>query len=196
MKKPLCHALPGPGLKTGSFARGSTRRIGSDPEPGRRWRSGLPHLSLPGLVRPAIAILLVCVAAVWWPTLSVAFAADAVLPADRAYQAAQAGLLTLIDVRTPAEWRETGVPVGAIRADLKDPGGPAVFVATVTADLKGDKTAAVAVICRSGRRSTEARQILLDAGFSAVSNVREGMAGNPTDGPGWLARHLPLSAQP
>jgi len=148
------------------------------------------------LVRPVMATLLVCLTPLLWPGLSAAFAADAVLPADQAYQAAQAGRLTLIDVRTPAEWRETGVPVGAIRADLKDPGGPAAFVATVTAALKGDKTTAVAVICRSGNRSTHAQQVLQEAGFSAVSNIREGMAGNPVDGPGWLARHLPVAAVP
>jgi hypothetical protein len=32
------------------------------------------------------------------------------LPADTAYQRAQSGDITLIDIRTPGEWRETGIP--------------------------------------------------------------------------------------
>src|SRR5689334_1177936 len=61
---------------------------------------------------------------------------------------------TLIDVREPAEWAETGVPQGAatISISRKD------FVEAVLAKVGGDKSAPVAVICRSGNRSAKASE--------------------------------------
>jgi rhodanese-related sulfurtransferase len=98
-----------------------------------------------------------------------------------------AGKLTIIDVRSPDEWRQTGIPAGALRADVKD----ADFAAQIQTLLKGDKNAPVAVICHSGRRSTAARDILLAAGFTHVSNIKEGMSGGP-NGQGWIPRGLPV----
>ena len=108
-----------------------------------------------------------------------------------ALAAVQAGKLTLIDVRTPDEWKETGVAQGAARIDMNQPRGAAGFVDEVLKRTKGDKNAPVALICRSGNRSTQMQSLLQAQGFTKVFNVREGMSGGGA-GPGWLRRGLPL----
>jgi rhodanese-related sulfurtransferase len=99
---------------------------------------------------------------------------------------------TLIDVREPAEWAETGVPQGAatISISRKD------FVDAVLAKVGGDKSAPVALICRSGNRSAKASEALTTAGFTNVTNVGDGMLGRESVGKGWLAAMLPISPAP
>ena len=100
--------------------------------------------------------------------------------------------MTLIDVRSPDEWRETGVPQGAKTVTIHHQNGMAGFVAAATRALNGKKDRPVAIICARGWRSHWAASALRDAGFSKIHNVREGMLGNPYDGPGWLRRKLPV----
>ncbi len=52
---------------------------------------------------------------------------------------ARAGELTLIDIRTPMEWRQTGVAPLARRIDMHDPKGPAGFAEKVLAAVQGDQ---------------------------------------------------------
>ena len=99
---------------------------------------------------------------------------------------------TLIDVREPAEWAETGVPTGAATVSISR----ADFVDAVLAKVGGDKSAPVAVICRSGSRSVKAAEALSAAGFTNVTNVGDGMMGRPAVGQGWLAAKLPTSPAP
>ncbi len=103
-----------------------------------------------------------------------------------------AGEMTLIDVRSPAEWRATGVPRGAKTVTIHDPKGMAGFVKAVARALNGRKNEPVALICARGSRSSRAERALRAAGFTNIFNLREGMLGNPLDGPGWLRRKLPL----
>jgi rhodanese-related sulfurtransferase len=120
-----------------------------------------------------------------------AWAGDApALAADEAARRMANGAVTLLDVRSAAEWRATGIPAGAKPVTIHDPGGIDGFVAAAAKAVGGDRSAPVAVICRTGRRSTAAADALLRAGFTKVYNVREGMGGNPIDGAGWLARGL------
>lgn len=114
-----------------------------------------------------------------------------VLDAPQALALMQSGKLTLIDIRRPEEWRETGVAVGAVRISMADAEGTAGFVRQVEAQLGGDRNAPVGLIGRSGSRSGRMQQALLDAGFTQVYNIREGMAGSGA-GPGWIARGLPV----
>ena len=109
------------------------------------------------------------------------------LSAPEAHARAQAGQLTLIDVRTPEEWRETGVAPGAVRLEGSRPD----FAADVLRQVKGDRGAPIALICRTGNRSGRAQEYLRSEGFTQVYNVGEGMAGSAS-GPGWLARGLPV----
>ncbi|MEI7606066.1 MAG: rhodanese-like domain-containing protein [Rhodospirillaceae bacterium] len=121
-----------------------------------------------------------------------ATAADGLIAADEAYAAAKRGELLIIDVRTPSEWRDTGIPEGAKTADFNSPLGLKAFIDAVTEAVASDKARPIAVICRSGNRSTRAKIALEANGFTHVLNIREGMSGSGA-GPGWLGRSLPVA---
>lgn len=117
------------------------------------------------------------------------------LSAPEARERAQSGAVVLIDLRTPSEWRQTGVAAEAVRIDMRNPKGPQGFVDAVLAQVKGDRNAPIALICRTGNRSTYMQKVLEDQGFTRVYNVNEGMAGSAA-GPGWIKRGLPTEACP
>jgi len=118
--------------------------------------------------------------------------AGSVIDSRKALEGVKAGEMTLIDVRSPEEWRETGVPQGAKTVTIHNPDGMAGFVAAATRAVGGKKDRPIALICARGWRSRRAANALSDAGFTRILNVREGMLGNPLDGPGWLDRKLPV----
>ncbi len=114
-----------------------------------------------------------------------------VIGADEALGRAETGEVLLIDVRSPQEWRQTGVPKGARQVTIHDPKGLAGFISAVKVEVGGDLDLPIAVICAQGNRSTFAQKALTEAGFTNVLNIREGMLGSPS-GPGWLSRRLPV----
>jgi rhodanese-related sulfurtransferase len=116
----------------------------------------------------------------------------AIVDAPTAQARAASGEITLIDVRSPAEWRKTGVPHGAMPVTIHHRAGIRGFVAETDRALGGNKDRPVALICATGRRSAVAAEALRRAGFTNVLNIREGMLGNRADGPGWLGRKLPV----
>ena len=118
-------------------------------------------------------------------------AGDGLIAADAALRGAEADNLTVIDVRSPGEWRQTGLPKGARAVTIHDPGGIEGFVAAMKRAVGGRLDAPVALICARGGRSTRAQQALRGAGFTRVMNIREGMLGS-SYGPGWLKRGLPV----
>ncbi|MCH7711738.1 MAG: rhodanese-like domain-containing protein, partial [Proteobacteria bacterium] len=118
---------------------------------------------------------------------------DGVIAADAAARRAAAGEILVIDVRSPQEWRQTGVAKGARRVTIHDPGGLPGFVEAMKAALGGDLGKPIAVICATGNRSTFAQRLLAKAGFTRVLNIKEGMIGGPY-GPGWLRRGLPVES--
>lgn len=87
------------------------------------------------------------------------------------------GSLHVVDVREPDEFvGELGHILGA---DL-------VPLGTVDGAAKAwDRAADVVVVCRSGKRSTEAARKLVALGFQRVMNLRGGMMG-------WDAAALPV----
>ena len=95
------------------------------------------------------------------------------ISAADAYQKYQAGTF-LLDVRTQAEWDDyhvenaTLIPLDQLPSRLNE--------------LPKDKE--IVVICHSGNRSQQGRDILLNAGFNATS-----MTGGILD---WYARGYPL----
>jgi len=113
------------------------------------------------------------------------------LSAPSAAEAVAAGKLTLIDIRTPPEWKETGVAKGAQLLDMNHPQGAPGFTKALLEKLGGNKEAPVALICRTGNRTTMVQRYLQAQGFTNVINVKEGMAGSGA-GPGWLKRGLPV----
>ena len=115
------------------------------------------------------------------------------MAAPDAAAAAAAGKITLIDIRTPPEWKETGVAKGAALINMLHPQGAQGFTNALLEQVKGDKNAPIALICRTGNRTTQVQRYLQSVGFTQVYNVKEGMAGSAA-GPGWIKRGLPVDS--
>ncbi len=113
------------------------------------------------------------------------------ITADVAHQRARTGDVTLIDIRSPGEWNQTGVPKGAIAVTMHDDKGVEAFYKKVLAVVGQDKSKPIAVICAAGNRSSWAQKFLASRGFLNIQNVAEGLFGNGLL-PGWLARGLPV----
>lgn len=105
-----------------------------------------------------------------------------IITAREAAEKAAAGELLIIDVRTSGEWRKTGIPRGATRANIFD----SDFLDRVKRAVGSDLSQPIAVVCARGGRSTRAQQLLRRTGFKVVHNIKEGMLGG-AHGQGWLA---------
>lgn len=98
----------------------------------------------------------------------------ATVSVDEATALRDAGAL-VIDVREPDEWAQghipgaTLIPLGELEARLSE--------------VPGDKP--IVVVCRSGNRSAQGRDVLQAAGFAEVTSMEGGM----TD---WIAAGLPV----
>jgi rhodanese-related sulfurtransferase len=135
----------------------------------------------------AIAVLILILST--WP------AAAEVLSPQEARARAASGDLTIVDVRLPVEWAETGLPEGAETLSLQNPATLEVrpgFVEDMLRVLQGRRDQPVALICARGNRSALAATLLAEAGFTSVHDISEGMIGGQ-NGPGWLARALPTT---
>lgn len=110
------------------------------------------------------------------------------LTAAEAFALAQAGEITLVDIRTPREWRASGVPAGSHQIDMRRPD----FIAALQAAAGPDLAAPVALICARGVRSARMTLALAESGYTNVIDVPEGMLGSAA-GAGWIAGNLPVS---
>ncbi len=132
-----------------------------------------------------------------WLALAVAMAlaapasAGGLISAPEAHAKSQAGELLIIDVRSPREWRASGVPAGARRVTIHNPRGAAGFLEDILAAVAGDKTRPLGLICARGARSDRAHRFLHAKGFTEVVDIGEGMLGQGAQ-PGWIARGLPV----
>ncbi len=141
--------------------------------------------------RQFIRLVLVSgVAAAFNPKLSLAKGPDlnGYRTAAEAYALAKVGTVKLIDIRSPDEWRQTGIGEGAVKISMHEPG----FISRVDALLDGDRSRPIALICARGNRSRRMKSLLNEAGFTNVINVSEGMLGSEA-GAGWLKRKLPVN---
>jgi rhodanese-related sulfurtransferase len=85
---------------------------------------------------------------------------------DEAYERYQAGDY-LLDVRTKQEWDDFHIPETAFI--------PLNELESRVSEVPRDKN--IVVVCRSGNRSREGRNILLDFGFSSVTSMNGGVSG-------------------
>ena len=138
-----------------------------------------------------VLVLVASLALAFWAG-SGADAAGHIISAPAARAAGVAGTVTIGDVRSPREWRQTGVAAGARTVTIHNRNGTKGFVAEMVKAVGGDKSTPVALICAAGVRSARAVRILAAAGFTNLQNVSEGMLGRPDAGPGWLKRGLPV----
>mgnify|MGYP000134804101 CR=1 FL=1 len=116
---------------------------------------------------------------------------EAEISAADTYELMQQGDLTLIDIRRPEEWRQTGVAQGAKRINMLHPKGLQGFAQAVYDAVGGDLDAPIALICRTGSRTSRIQPILAQVGFTNVRHVPEGTLGNRTT-PGWIEQGLPI----
>lgn len=116
---------------------------------------------------------------------------DAMIAAQEAHRRALAGDLVIVDVRSPEEWRRTGVPEGALTVTIHHPGGLEGFAQAVADAVGGDRDTPLAVICAAGVRSSRAQAYLRAHGFDRARDISAGMLGRPGM-PGWLDQDLPV----
>jgi rhodanese-related sulfurtransferase len=147
-----------------------------------------PHRPLPrrGFILLGIGSLATAgaIAAQWYNILA-RNGAETLTPAE-AHAAAQRGDILLVDIRRPDEWARTGVAEGAMPIDMRSP-----EFAEKLLMYAGTSDRAVALICARGVRSRRLAQHLVEAGFTNVIDVPEGMLGSGA-GPGWIEAGLPL----
>lgn len=114
--------------------------------------------------------------------------ASKTLSVEDAYDLAQNGAITLVDIRRPDEWAATGVGEGANPLDMRRKD----FLSALDTLVGGDRTAPIAVMCARGVRSKWLSAQLTNAGFTQIIDVPEGMLGSKA-GPGWLRIGLPTT---
>lgn len=136
---------------------------------------------------PYIA-LFALVAFIAWRMFGPAPAAtgEVMSPAD-AHEKAVKGEIVLVDVRTPEEWKQTGLPASGHAITMQGPD----FMKRLDAVLGGDRSKPLALICRTGNRTGSLVAPLEKAGYTRVINVAEGMVGGRY-GPGWIKSGLPV----
>jgi rhodanese-related sulfurtransferase len=122
-----------------------------------------------------IALIVLGVAAIWFTSQSSATSSypNEISVVD-AVAKREAGAF-ILDVRQPEEWNEFHVPDSALI--------PLDQLAARINELPQDKE--IVIVCRSGNRSAQGREILLDAGFAQVTSMAGGLtqwkaAGYPT----------------
>jgi rhodanese-related sulfurtransferase len=129
----------------------------------------------PLLMWGIIALVVLGAAAIWFTSQNTATSsypseisvADAVAKRD-------AGAF-ILDVRQPEEWNEFHVPDSTLI--------PLDQLAARMNELPKDQE--IVIVCRSGNRSAQGRDVLLDAGFTRVTSMAGGLnqwkaAGYPT----------------
>lgn len=106
---------------------------------------------------------------------------------QEARKAAEEKTLLMVDIRTPEEWKLTGVADVAVTNSMHIEG----FLARLEADTGGDKTMPIGLICATGGRSASLSHFLTAQGYTNIIDISDGMLGSPA-GPGWLRNELPV----
>ncbi|WP_020558218.1 rhodanese-like domain-containing protein [Thiofilum flexile] len=93
--------------------------------------------------------------------------------------------ITLVDIRRPDEWQQTGIINGSKLLTLFDAKGniDPTFPSKIAQLAPTNKP--VAIICRTGNRTQIGAQMLSQAGYSQVYNVQRGIAS-------WMAEKRPV----
>jgi len=161
--------------------------------PARDTRSRASRIGDGGTFKALVLAVLIAVGMIAAPAVAQETAQEAageLIAADQAMRLAMSGEIVVVDVRSPQEWQQTGVPAGARLVTIHQPDGLIGFIDAMGDTLGEDRDRPIALICARGNRSSVASSALAQAGYTQVYNIREGMLGSP-DGPGWLARGLP-----
>lgn len=106
-----------------------------------------------------------------------------------AFQKAQSGEILLLDIRTPREWKQTGIAPQATPLDMRS----RTFGPELMSLIDSNRERPIALICATGGRSAYLAELMAGAGFTSVFDVTEGMIGSSA-GPGWIDAGLPVAA--
>ncbi|WP_139064337.1 rhodanese-like domain-containing protein [Gluconobacter morbifer] len=106
----------------------------------------------------------------------------------------------LVDVRTPEEWRDVGLPDAEKMSSPLIcltwlPDRQAEFVAALREQVPDENTRLL-FLCRSGMRSHHAALLAQDAGYGDVTNIVDGFENRHGPGTGWRAGGLPSTYMP
>ena len=107
----------------------------------------------------------------------------------------------LLDVRSKVEFDYVGHPIGALNVPLQEPpdwqNDPA-FVEKASAQIGGPcKDVTILTLCRSGKRSMLAAQLLKKQGYEQILNIAQGFEGDADENHqrgnlnGWRFHKLP-----
>ncbi len=102
--------------------------------------------------------------------LPLPLAAQQILSAAPSAQALEAAPVTLIDIRQPQEWVQTGVLPNALLISFNDPES---FLRAIEPHMQPGRP--VALICRSGNRTNRAAQLIAGALPVPVIDIEGGM---------------------
>lgn len=94
----------------------------------------------------------------------------------------EGGRAVLIDIRTPAEWADTGVAQSARPIDMTSEG----FVTDLKSVIAENPGKKLAFICRSGNRSGQLTAQLEASGLTNIIDVAGGTSA-------WIAEGLPMT---
>jgi len=115
-----------------------------------------------------VAVIILALGGYWISQQTNTPSATASLPQEitvgEAYQKYEDGVF-LLDVRTPEEWNEFHAPDTTLI--------PLDELAARVSELPQDQE--IVVVCRSGNRSQQGRDILLQAGFEQVTSMAGGL---------------------
>lgn len=117
----------------------------------------------------SIIVLIVSIGAIFWPgtekaTEPAGQALSLNVSVQEAYQLRQEGAF-ILDVRQPDEWEQGHIPSATLI--------PLDELASRLDEVPQEQI--VVVVCRSGNRSAQGRDILLRAGFTQVTSMDGGM---------------------
>ena len=118
---------------------------------------------------------------------SLASAAAEILTAAEALQGVEDDKVILVDIRSPDEWRQTGIASIAVPLSMHEPG----FVKGINRLQSENPDKIIALICAVGVRTAYMNELLLRRGFENIADVSEGMVGG-RNGKGWIPSGMPL----
>lgn len=114
---------------------------------------------------------------------------------QQAHKLSSNGEVLLVDIRSEAEWLDTGIAPQAITITLHQQGGISKMAQELLKEVDGDKNYPIALICAGGVRSSRVQKYLETQGFTHVYNVTEGMKGGWFSD-GWIDQGLPIRQYP
>jgi rhodanese-related sulfurtransferase len=105
---------------------------------------------------------------------------------EEARAAVRSEQMVLVDIRTPREWRESGLPDVAVPLDMTSKS----FVPALLELRRENPSRRLGLICATGARSRYVANWLVQNGVQGVVDVPAGMHTRE----GWLAKKLPVRA--